>query len=130
MKIRDKNNKYICIDRCLHTDREIVAYDLIGKWADVNNIGANGRTPLMTLAGQGNGCEYYWCRYHPSTSYFHNLDICNIFLEPLDCTYSCMGPDTLVEIIIERGTNVNAVDREGHTALDFALMASRSEGKL
>lgn len=61
-----------------------------------------------------------------------------LLLEPFNCTenviYSlvsnCERPDEALKSLIEKGANVNAVDRDHRTALDIALGASQSEGKI
>lgn len=40
------------------------------------------------------------------------------------------GSEEILQQLIDRGANVNAIDKDGHTALDAAIEANKSEGKM
>lgn len=45
------------------------------------------------------------------------------------CSYSCERSEAILELLMDNGANVHAIDSDGHTALDAALEANKSEGK-
>lgn len=46
-----------------------------------------------------------------------------------NCLNNCQGYKEVFQILIDKGVNVNAMDNDGHTALDAAFEANESEGK-
>lgn len=46
-----------------------------------------------------------------------------------NCPNNCQGYKEIFQILIDKGVNVNAVDKGGHTALDVAFEANENEGK-
>lgn len=49
---------------------------------------------------------------------------------PSQCPNDCKESEQMVELLINKGANVNAVDRDDRTALDAAFEANKREGKL
>lgn len=45
------------------------------------------------------------------------------------CPKSCQGYKEILRLLIDRGVQINALDKDGHTALDAAFEANESEGK-
>lgn len=48
---------------------------------------------------------------------------------PSECPFQCKGSDEILQLLIDNGANVNAVDGDGRTALDAALEANEIDGK-
>lgn len=46
---------------------------------------------------------------------------------PSEC--DCEGSDEILQILIDKGANVNAMDKFAHTALDAALRVNKTEGE-
>lgn len=53
----------------------------------------------------------------------------NVFLVKSNCTNFCNEYEKILELLIDENADVNAVDRDGRTALDTAVEANESEGK-
>lgn len=51
------------------------------------------------------------------------------FLVFSECQYDCEGSDKILQLLIDKGVNINAIDIEGRTALDAALGAIKNGGK-
>lgn len=45
------------------------------------------------------------------------------------CPKSCQGYKEILQLLIDKGANMNALDEDGHTALDAVFEANESEGK-
>lgn len=46
------------------------------------------------------------------------------------CPNFCQGYKEILRLLIDKGANVNAIDRDNRTALDAAFEANESEGKI
>lgn len=46
------------------------------------------------------------------------------------CSKLCLGYKEILQLLIDKGANINAVNRDNHTALDAAFEAIKSEGKI
>lgn len=103
---------------------------LIEKGADVNHKSNDGRTPLILVAGQGkqNKClqrsNKIWC----ANIVFSLRLIEYIFPVPSQCPTLCQEYKKILQLLIDKGANVNDVDKKGHTALDVVLETNESEG--
>lgn len=110
-----------------YTDQVNIARWLIENGADINHKNNNGRTSLMIVAGQGKQTFKYLSLYvfvRVSLS-----QICGCLLVPSECLYNCQRAEEMLQLLIDKSANVNAVDKAGQTALDAALEANESEGK-
>lgn len=48
---------------------------------------------------------------------------------PSQCSHDCKGSGEILQLLIDKGANINAVDIDGHTALDAAFEANEIQGK-
>lgn len=44
------------------------------------------------------------------------------------CPFDCEGFEEILQLLIDNGANLNAVDEDGHTALDAAIETNKTEG--
>lgn len=99
---------------------------LTDNGANINHRGANGNTPLIIVAGQGTCVcviQIYVFFVWSSSSLIE--DISSV---PSQCQSNCQGSEKILQLLIDKGANVNSVDKDGHTALDAALEANKHEG--
>lgn len=95
---------------CLGSKRAVEL--LIRNGTNVNVANKYGTTALMAAAKNGNS----WAQNQVS------LNLCKQFI------YTCAGDEKMIKILLENNAiNVNAVDSDGHTALDAVTDAV--EGK-
>lgn len=50
----------------------------------------------------------------------------NLVIQAID--FSCSGNEKIVKLLIENKTHVNAIDKNGHTALDASADAVKGKG--
>lgn len=107
--------KNLINDKKIHiTDRRKLVKMLIDKGADINHKGYNDRTPLMEISRHGehfflfNRCEYYNNNFNFFFCFNH------IFV----------GSEEIVQLLLDKGASINAVDKNYRTALDAASEAN------
>lgn len=60
---------------------------------------------------------------------FYHHQICHHFSVKSGCSNHCQEYRDVLQILIEKGATVNAVDKDSHTALDAVFEANESAGK-
>lgn len=46
------------------------------------------------------------------------------------CPHNCQRSNEMLQLLIDKDANVNAIDKYGNTALDAALKANETEGEI
>lgn len=119
VKVMAKNNKSALI-LAISSGFDKAAELLIQKDADINVVERYGQTALMYAATKGKIKSF---RY-PSTKCTQSLALSRLspisFLNQCSRQFLFIGFDNIIQMIIEKGANINVTDKNGNSALLLA----------